>query len=143
MGRGKKRERECMYMARHGDRVGRAATLLGRLKYCSPMFSDCASSIFRVRSSKAQPSSHLHDTLGPLNGKWYESTNERREKYNKIKKKKRTMFRTYNADSTVTRQRRWRKMDVVDGKIGWHWPTRKRERFSGCRGASRPNIFLA
>lgn len=29
-------------MARHGDRVGRAATLLGRLKYCPPMFSDCA-----------------------------------------------------------------------------------------------------
>lgn len=31
----------------------------------------------------------------------------------------------------------------MDGKIGWHWPMRNRGRFSGCRGASRPNIFLA
>lgn len=55
--RGGKREREretgeCMYIARHGGRDGLAATLLGRLKYCSPMFADRARSIFRVRSRR-------------------------------------------------------------------------------------------
>ncbi|KAL0126016.1 hypothetical protein PUN28_004833 [Cardiocondyla obscurior] len=81
-----------MYMVRHGGRAGRAATLLGRLKYCSPMFSDRASSIFRARLSRARS----------------------------------FFFRLYNAllNETV--------------KLVYE----NRERFSDCRGASRPNIFL-
>lgn len=85
-GRERKRERECMYMARHGDRVGRAATLLGRFKI---LFSDCASSIFRARSSEAQPSFHLHDTVRAVeNGKRYESANRGKREVQKEKKKR-------------------------------------------------------